>query len=107
MCKYAETEHRTTTQQKHPWRATARTLFAYLVAILAAMAVGLPIIEDGLGVYLSDRVKGALTILASLAGSLLAVGTRLMALPAVDDLLDMIGLRSAPKESNIDAKVGE
>jgi hypothetical protein len=66
----------TSTQTAHPWRATVRSLFAFLIGLAAAwgLIIGAAGIDPGL--------EWASTSLAIAAGI-----TRVMALPAVDSLL--------------------
>ena len=64
------------TQTNYPWRATVRTVFAFIVGLAAAWAL---IIEA------ADVDPGIGWVSASVA---IAAGiTRVMALPAVDDLI--------------------
>ena len=42
----------------HPWRATLRTVVAYLVVALPAYAIGVPILLDEVGEYLPDGAVG-------------------------------------------------
>lgn len=64
------------TQSAHPWRATVRTVFAFLIGLAAAWA--LIIQAAGLDAG-AEWVATSLTIAAAV--------TRVMALPAVDDLI--------------------
>lgn len=78
----------TTTQQAHPWRATARTVLAVIVG--AAPVV--PLIVGAI----SDGDPQAATGLLGAAVATSAAITRVMAIPAVDAWLSRIGLGSAP-----------
>lgn len=69
----------TTTQTKHPWRATARTIFAAVVS-LAAMA---PAIYAAITSGSPEAATGWGAIALAIAGAI----TRLMALPAVEEFL--------------------
>jgi hypothetical protein len=72
-------------QVRHPWRATARTVIALLVALL-------PVLPEVLGgLHFDATAFGAQTI-AVAAGI-----TRVMALPIVNDLLTSLGLGAEPK----------
>ncbi|MDQ5862786.1 MAG: hypothetical protein M3536_11050 [Actinomycetota bacterium] len=64
------------TQTAHPWRATVRTVFAFLVGLAASWALIIQAagIDPGL-----EWVSGSVAIAAGI--------TRVMALPAVDDLI--------------------
>jgi hypothetical protein len=65
----------TTTQVRSPWKATARTIFAGVIAF-AAIA---PAVAETLGVENLGWVAGALVILGSV--------TRVLALPGVEAFL--------------------
>lgn len=79
----------TATQTEHPWRATARTVFAALVGLAAAWAL---IIE---AIGLDAGIPWVATSLA-IAGAV----TRVLALPAVTDWLERFvpWLAPAPRE---------
>lgn len=64
------------TQSEHPWRATVRTVFAFVVALAAI----LPQVVEASGV---DETIGWVAALLAVAGGI----TRIMAVPGVDDLL--------------------
>lgn len=66
----------TPTQVQRPWRATARTAFAVIVA-LAAMT---PLLVDAAGL---DETAGPIAGVLAIAGAI----TRIMALPAVEAFL--------------------
>jgi hypothetical protein len=73
------------TQVRHPWRATARTAIALLIALL-------PVVPEVLGgLHLDATAFGAQTIAVATAV------TRIMALPAVNDPLTRLGLGAEPK----------
>lgn len=63
------------TQTRHPWRATARTVFAATVALLPF----LPAVADALGVSAVPVVAGALAAVGGI--------TRVLAMPGVDGWL--------------------
>lgn len=65
------------TQARHPWRATARTVFAAIIA-LAAM---LPLLVEASGV---DETAGAVAGALAIAGAI----TRIMAIPQVNEFLE-------------------
>lgn len=70
-------EHRTEPSQvRHPWRATVRTAFALIVALAASW--GLIVEAAGIDTGI-PFIATSLTIAAAV--------TRIMALPAVDDLI--------------------
>lgn len=64
------------TQTAHPWRATVRSIFAFLIGLAAAWALIIQAagIDPGL-----EWAATSLTVAAAI--------TRVMALPAVDDLI--------------------
>jgi hypothetical protein len=64
------------TQTAYPWRATVRTAFAFLVGLAAAWALVIQAAGLDAGI---PWVATSLTIAAGV--------TRIMALPAVDDLI--------------------
>lgn len=86
------THRATSTQARHPWRATLRTIVAYLAIAGPALLVIIPIIQDELGPYLPDGWSVGLTGAAAVLAALIGMVTRIMAIPGVQKLLDMIGL---------------
>lgn len=91
-------ERRLTTQQRHPWRATVRTIVQVAIVLGAAAIVAGPEIVVFLeqfwpGSPVGAWIVGAVAVLAGLAGLL----ARLAALPAVDRVLELVGLGSAPE----------
>lgn len=92
---------KTTTQQQHPGRATARTVVQGVVATVATLGLILPtvaqIINEDLGAYLPEDwvawLIGAAAAIAAVAGAL----ARIMAIPAVDAALERLGLGSGPQ----------
>lgn len=91
MADTPENTHRAT-QTRHPWRATVRTVAAYIVAGVLFLIPAIPLIQEHLGPWLPDAwqvwLTGATAFLAALAGLV----TRLMALPQAQRLLEAIGL---------------
>jgi len=65
----------TTTQTRHPWRATARTIFAAVVALLSL----LPTIAAVAGIDAVPLIAQAIAAAAAV--------TRVLAIPGVDDFL--------------------
>ncbi|MGP5484684.1 hypothetical protein ACTXMZ_17065 [Brachybacterium alimentarium] len=80
------------TQVAHPWKATVRTIVAYVVAGAALFVVAVPIVNDQLGAYLPDSweawLLGAVSVITAIAGAL----TRIMALDQAQRFLALIGL---------------
>lgn len=89
---------KTTTQQQHPWRATARTVVQVALTLTAAaIAVG-PLLADFIdqqwpGSPAAAWIIGAVAFLSALSGLL----ARIAALPAIDRVLELVGLGSAPE----------
>ena len=86
------------TQTRYPWRATARTVVAYLLVALPAYLVIVPIVTEELGAYLPPKMTEILLASAAFVGALVAAVTRIMAIPSVNDALTGIGLSAAPEE---------
>lgn len=82
----------TSTQVAHPWKATARTGVACLLAAVAFLAAAMPILNDVMGDYLPPSwqawITGAVAFLVAVATLI----TRLMALAKAQNLLVKIGL---------------
>lgn len=78
------------TQTKHPWRATVRTVFA---AVVAAVTL-IPVVAAGL--WGSDSTPALVTHVVVVSG----VVTRILARPQVNDLLERFvpWLAAAPAE---------
>lgn len=80
------------TQEAHPWRASLRTAVQIAVPALILFVLAQPIIEEELAGYVPDAWQAWY---AGAAGFLTACGaalTRVMALPAAQRLLEVIGL---------------
>lgn len=84
------------TQQDYPWRATLRTFIAVAASSSFALAVAIPVLVDGMGVYMSERTRAWLLGVSVFILSLSATLTRIMAIPAVDKALRSVGMSSAP-----------
>ncbi|MFI5781214.1 hypothetical protein [Nocardia sp. NPDC051570] len=65
-------------QVRYPWRTVLRTVFQLIIGLAAAM----PTLVGELGLPPTAGVAGALAISAAI--------TRLMAIPAIDDLLTLV-----------------
>ena len=91
-----------TTQETHPWRATARTAVAYLAACVVVYAVGVPIVIEEVGVHLPPSVVKWLSASALFVGGLAAAFTRIMAVPGVNRVLGGIGLGAGSR--SVDAE---
>lgn len=77
------------TQVVHPWRATLRTVVQTVPAIAAAIPAIVAAVEQDSPGLLGAAGVGALTV----AG----IVTRVMAIPAVNDLLTRWGMGAEPK----------
>ena len=86
------------TQTRYPWRATARTFVAYMLVALPAYIIIVPIVTEELGAYLPPKMAEILLASAAFVGALVAVITRIMAIPSVNDALAGIGLSATPEE---------
>lgn len=82
----------TPTQVAHPWKATARTGVAYLLAAIAFLAAALPLITEHLGEYLPPSWQAWLTGAVAFLVAVATLITRLMALAKAQDFLAKIGL---------------
>jgi len=76
----------TPTQTQHPWRATARTVLAVVLALLPVLPQIID--EAGLAGY------GWAAAVVAVAGFV----TRVLAIPAVNELLSRLGLSAAPRQ---------
>lgn len=76
------------TQTAHPWRATVRTVFAFVVGLAAAW--GLIVAAAGVDPGV-EWVSGSVAIAAGI--------TRVMALPAVDNLIRQFAPWLAPDKT--------
>lgn len=85
-----------TTQTQHPWRATVRTVFAFVVGLAATWAL----VIEAAGVDQTGSVVAATVAVA-------AGVTRVMAIPQVNDLIKQFAPWLAPaprKELEDDGK---
>ena len=86
----------TTTQQRYPWRAVARTVLAVLIGVGIVVPVAVTIILDQFNVYLPDGAKAWLIGASAFTVALSGAVTRIIAIPAVDAWLKSLGLSSSP-----------
>ena len=77
------------TQVRFPWRATVRTT----IQTLPAVAVAVP----GVVAAIEQDHPGLLGVVGVVAVTASGIVTRVMALPAVNDLLTRLGLGAEPK----------
>jgi len=82
-------DHRAATQTRYPWRATARTVLALILPLIA----GAPLIYQAATQHDPLAATGWAGIVLGVAGGI----TRVMALPLVNDFLTKIGLGAEPK----------
>lgn len=90
--KTDQTQASEATQVAHPWRATARTAAATIIALIPVLAVALPILAEELGPHLPVSVTAALGGTAVVLTALISAVTRIMALPQMQPLLEAVGL---------------
>jgi hypothetical protein len=79
----------TTTQTRHPWRATARTALAFITGA----ALSAPVLYAAVTNESPEAATGA----GLLALSVSAAVTRVMAVPFVNEWLTRAGLGAEPK----------
>jgi len=89
-------DHATTTQQRYPWRAVARTVLAVLIGVGIVVPVAVTIILDQFDVYLPGAAKAWLIGASAFTVALSGAVTRIIAIPAVDAWLKRVGLSSSP-----------
>lgn len=84
-----------TTQTEHPWRATARTIFA---AVVAGAALG-PAIFEAVAMGNPEGATGYAALALAICGGI----TRVMALPGVNAFIERFlpFLAAAPKQLEI------
>lgn len=64
------------TQEQHPWRATARTIFAVVVSFAAMW----PVVIEAADLHTTEWAVASIAVSGAI--------TRVMALPAVNEFLD-------------------
>ena len=79
-------------QTKYPWRATVRTVIAFV----AGLALAAPLLYTAVTNQSPEAATGAGLTALTVAG----VITRLMANPFVNEWLTKLGLGAEPKQSN-------
>ena len=89
-------DHATTTQQRYPWRAVARTVLAVLIGVGIVVPVAVTIILSQFDVYLPGAAKVWLVGASAFTIALSGAATRILAIPAVDTWLKKLGLSSSP-----------
>lgn len=92
----------TTTQQLHPLRAAVRTFVQVLVALPAGLLIAAGVLalvaQDNFARYLPDGWAAWLLAASLFVAALAGVLSRIMAIPAVDRLLErVLSLGSAPE----------
>ena len=92
---------RLATQVEHPWRASARTGVAVLVALAVVVPIAWRIIIEEIeraGWKIPDQLTAdAAAVIAGLTAAS-AIITRIMAIPQVSDWLTRLGLGPEPPE---------
>lgn len=94
------------TQQRHPWRATARTAAQTILGAVLALGVVLPIawqiVTDELakqGLSLPDGAVAVVGVVVAVVVAVSAILARIMAIPQVDGLLRHLGLSAEPSNA--------
>ncbi len=85
------------TQVQHPWRATTRTILAYIVAAGIVLPIAYGIFAEYLGEYIPIDWLAALAWLVGLVVAVSGAVTRIMAIPQVNDWLTRVGVGPAPR----------
>lgn len=86
------------TQVTFPWRAALRTGLQTALAAFSVLIIALPMVSDFVAEFWPDSpliawIAGS----TAFAGALSVLITRIMTIPAVDDLLTRLGLGAEPK----------
>ncbi len=79
-----------TTQTRHPWRATLRTVVAAVIAAGALLPLLLPVIDGWVAEHPELVPSDVAGVITAITGGIIAVTgliTRLLAVPGVDDFL--------------------
>ena len=90
-------EPRIPTQIAHPWRATARTVVAWVVAVVVFLVAAIPIALEVAGPYLPPWFAGALAAALTVLTVLVTLATRLMQLPQAQPFLEILRLGPRPR----------
>lgn len=93
------------TQVAHPWKATARTAVAYLLAAIGFLSAALPILQEVMGEYLPPSWGAWITAAVAFLVALATLITRLMALAKAQDFLAKIGLGTGVEKEPLPADV--
>ena len=89
--KYELIAPKTPTQIAHPWKATLRTMGAFLLTVISALVVAVPIFNETMAGFLPDSWQTWLVGAVALLTTLLTLFTRLMQVPALQPFLIKIG----------------
>lgn len=90
-------EPRIPTQIAHPWQATARTVVAWVVAVVVFLVAAIPIALEVAGPYLPSWFAGALAAALTVLTVLVTLATRLMQLPQAQPFLEILRLGPRPR----------
>ena len=90
------TNRATTTQQRYPWRAVARTALAVLIGVGLVVPLAVTIILEQFDVYLPPAAQAWLVGASAFTVAVSGAVTRIIAIPAVDAWLKRLGLSSSP-----------
>ena len=89
----------TPTQVVHPVKAALRTGIQGFLSTAAILVIALPYVQEFVQEFWPDSPAVAFIGAASVfIGALAALVARIMAIPAVNDVLTRIGLGATPKE---------
>lgn len=87
------------TQVAHPWKAAVRTGIQAFISAAGIAVIALPYVQEFVEQFWPGSPAVAFIGAAALfIGALAGVVTRIMAIPAVNDALTIIGLGAAPKQ---------
>lgn len=98
----------TPTQVLYPWRAALRTGLAVLLTAAIVVPIVWSIVQEELAVAGVVIPEGVVSTIGASIAILLAVSaiiTRVMAIPAVSDMLTRVGVGPAPYEPRYDVEV--
>lgn len=88
----------TPTQVAHPWKATVRTAIQTFLAVAAVLVLVAPEVQAFVDQFWpGSPVVAWIGAGAAFVAALAGLVTRIMAIPAVNDLLTRVGLGASPR----------
>lgn len=88
----------TPTQVTHPWKAALRTGIQTFLGVAAVAVIALPYVSEFVAEqWPSSPVVGWIAVAGGFIGSLSALASRIMAIPAVNEFLTRLGIGAQPK----------